>query len=88
MYSLGSRIWTVGNAADQPVAIVPTITKTCRPSEDNLPVALAGHSIASMEAEWLGWQGSNLRMSVPKTDALPLGYTPAEGADIAPLAQM
>ena len=26
---------------------------------------------------WLGWQGSNLRMSVPKTDALPLGYTPA-----------
>ncbi len=32
---------------------------------------------------WLGWQGSNLRMSVPKTDALPLGYTPAVRAPIA-----
>gem|GEM_PF-3259381 len=30
---------------------------------------------------WLGWQDSNLRMPVPKTGALPLGYTPsAEGA--------
>ena len=26
---------------------------------------------------WLGWQGSNLRMAIPKTAALPLGYTPA-----------
>ena len=25
---------------------------------------------------WLGWQDSNLRMAVPKTAALPLGYTP------------
>ena len=25
---------------------------------------------------WLGWQDSNLRMSIPKTDALPLGDTP------------
>ncbi len=25
---------------------------------------------------WLGWQDSNLRMPVPKTGALPLGYTP------------
>ena len=29
--------------------------------------------------KWLGWQGSNLRMAVPKTAALPLGYTPAGG---------
>ena len=25
---------------------------------------------------WLGWKGSNLRMSESKSDALPLGYTP------------
>ena len=25
---------------------------------------------------WLGWQDSNLRMSAPKADALPLGDTP------------
>ena len=34
-------------------------------------------------AEWLykglGWQDSNLRMAIPKTAALPLGYTPAYG---------
>src|SRR3546814_2513125 len=29
---------------------------------------------------WLGRQGSNLRMPVPKTGALPLGYAPAEAA--------
>ncbi len=27
--------------------------------------------------KWLGWQDSNLRMPIPKTGALPLGYTPA-----------
>ena len=32
-------------------------------------------SIAS-ESSWLGWQDSNLRMSAPKADALPLGDTP------------
>lgn len=26
---------------------------------------------------WQGWQDSNLRISVPKTNALPFGYTPA-----------
>ena len=26
---------------------------------------------------WLGWKDSNLRYTVPKTAALPLGYTPA-----------
>ena len=26
--------------------------------------------------EWLGWEDSNLRMAIPKTAALPLGYTP------------
>ena len=25
---------------------------------------------------WLGWQGSNLRMLVPETSALPLGDIP------------
>ena len=28
--------------------------------------------------EWLGRQDSNLRMAVPKTAALPLGYAPYE----------
>jgi hypothetical protein len=28
---------------------------------------------------WLGRQDSNLGMSVPKTDALPLGDAPTEG---------
>ena len=28
---------------------------------------------------WLGWQDSNLRMAIPKTAALPLGYTPTVG---------
>jgi hypothetical protein len=28
--------------------------------------------------ECLGWQDSNLRMVVPKTTALPLGYTPMQ----------
>src|SRR5690606_5549770 len=32
---------------------------------------------------WLGRQDSNLRMAVPKTAALPLGYAPATRADIA-----
>ena len=34
--------------------------------------------------EWLGYQDSNLGMSIPKTDALPLGDTPTagEGRDI------
>ncbi len=26
---------------------------------------------------WLGWLDSNQRMAVPKTAALPLGYTPS-----------
>ncbi len=28
---------------------------------------------------WLGRQDSNLRMSAPKTDALPLGHAPSSG---------
>ena len=28
------------------------------------------------DEKWLGWQDSNLRMAIPKTAALPLGYTP------------
>ncbi len=31
---------------------------------------------SSKTDEWLGWQDSNLRMAIPKTAALPLGYTP------------
>ena len=27
---------------------------------------------------WLGWQGSNLRMLVPETSALPLGESPIQ----------
>ena len=33
--------------------------------------------------EWLGWQDSNLRMAIPKTAALPLGYTPTLTHSIA-----
>lgn len=33
---------------------------------------------------WLGWEDSNLRMSDPKSDALPLGDTPAPGAPDPP----
>jgi hypothetical protein len=29
-----------------------------------------------MAQKWLGWLGSNQRMTIPKTVALPLGYTP------------
>ena len=43
---------------------------------------------AVFETIWLGWQGSNLRMPVPKTGALPLGYTPAVRAPIAVRARM
>ena len=28
--------------------------------------------------KWLGWQGSNLRMTGSKPVALPLGYTPSK----------
>ena len=35
---------------------------------------------------WLGWEDSNLRMAVPKTAALPLGYTPYRKRD-APKSQ-
>ncbi len=37
----------------------------------------AGIGAQVPENTWLGWQDSNLRMPVPKTGALPLGYTPA-----------
>lgn len=30
----------------------------------------------ALKENWLGWQDSNLRMPIPKTGALPLGYTP------------
>ena len=32
--------------------------------------------------QWLGWQGSNLRMTGSKPAALPLGYTPKQPARI------
>ena len=31
--------------------------------------------------KWLGRQDSNLRMPIPKTGALPLGYAPANGPE-------
>ncbi len=34
------------------------------------------NTVNALERCWLGWQDSNLRMAVPKTAALPLGYTP------------
>lgn len=39
--------------------------------------------IRVLEKSWLGWKDSNLRMPVPKTSALPLGYTPAALARLA-----
>ena len=33
-------------------------------------------AIRDLTEDWLGWQDSNLRYTVPKTAALPLGYTP------------
>ncbi len=30
---------------------------------------------------WLGWEDSNLRMAIPKTAALPLGYAPSRGVN-------
>ncbi|MDB5659549.1 MAG: hypothetical protein JWS10_2164 [Cypionkella sp.] len=36
----------------------------------------AKHLILHNKMSWLGREGSNLRMSVPKTDALPLGDAP------------
>ena len=34
--------------------------------------------------KWLGWQDSNLRMAIPKTAALPLGYTPKRSPFYSP----
>jgi hypothetical protein len=33
-------------------------------------------TVEENSVKWLGWEDSNLRMAVPKTAALPLGYTP------------
>ncbi len=33
-------------------------------------------ALCRFKESWLGWQDSNLRYTVPKTVALPLGYTP------------
>ena len=45
-----------------------------------LQIPLLGCSIRKyLQASWLGRQGSNLGMSVPKTDALPLGDAPTCG---------
>ena len=41
-----------------------------------LPQQMKKDAIASVRSEWLGRQGSNLRMTVPKTVALPLGDAP------------
>ena len=35
--------------------------------------------------KWLGREGSNLRMAVPKTAALPLGYAPTKMATKGPV---
>jgi hypothetical protein len=35
-----------------------------------------GLVVGPLMGRWLGWEDSNLRMAVPKTAALPLGYTP------------
>lgn len=34
--------------------------------------------------KWMGWQGSNLRMSESKSDALPLGDTPIDDGKTEP----
>ncbi len=40
------------------------------------PVSSRISSKSIFQENWLGWKDSNLRMPVPKTGALPLGYTP------------
>ena len=40
------------------------------------PVGKSRRSSKTDANPWLGRQDSNLRMAVPKTAALPLGYTP------------
>lgn len=35
--------------------------------------------------DWLGWLDSNQRMPVPKTGALPLGYTPTPWKGCIPI---
>ena len=37
---------------------------------------LGNIKVKTISNDWLGREGSNLRMSVPKTDALPLGDAP------------
>ena len=47
------------------------------PARLTAPQAMAAKStVLDKMKKWLGWQDSNLRMAVPKTAALPLGYTP------------
>ena len=51
-------------------------------TRDNLEIAEHGPftlpiAAAVMVWVWLGWKGSNLRMTEPKPVALPLGYIPA-----------
>ena len=38
----------------------------------------SSHFPLTMPSGWLGRQGSNLRMPIPKTGALPLGHAPPE----------
>jgi hypothetical protein len=41
------------------------------------PCGKSGITPQTLRNAWLGRQDSNLRMPVPKTGALPLGYAPA-----------
>ena len=55
-----------------------SVSQTVKPRQAHVAwqhmAAGIGHSDG--RKNWLGWKDSNLRMAVPKTAALPLGYTP------------
>ncbi len=58
-------------------ASVAPVCRSCA-TPGSLREAFRGNTsaIRDLKEDWLGWQDSNLRYTVPKTAALPLGYTP------------
>ncbi len=93
---VAARLIEAGLPADTPVALVENASlpgeRRFSTRLDLLPIAarsalgdgpaiiLIGQAVGRLT--WLGRQDSNLRMPVPKTGALPLGYAPAGAAPL------
>src|SRR5262249_37612252 len=61
-----------------PVVPINVVAQTFGPC---ISLCKLNYRLKSVPLEvWLGRKDSNLRMPVPKTGALPLGYAPASGA--------